>query len=50
MEIPKNCRECEHTNSCTTPYGWSGCKYKDTITREKINKTIGKKEEKHHGN
>lgn len=49
MEIPKNCRECEHTNSCTTPYGWSRCKYKDEI-RETINKTIDKKEEKHHGN
>ena len=38
---PKNCWECEHSGRCNTAYGWSGCKYKDAITRDTIHRTLG---------
>jgi len=45
MEVPKNCRECEHDASCTAPhYGGSRCQYKDAINRatiEQMNKKEG---------
>lgn len=52
MDIPKNCRECPHTNNCPAPhYGGAGCKHEDAIKEKTIAETIlgakTKKEDAH---
>ena len=37
MNIPKNCRECEHNHTCNNAYYGGGlCKYKDAIEEKKL--------------
>ena len=37
MEVPKNCRECQHDCTCRAwHYGSSRCKYTNEITRATI--------------
>lgn len=33
QEFPKNCTECEHTNTCQRYYGAMGCKYEKEIVK-----------------
>ena len=33
MNIPENCRECEHTNTCWAYYGGGLCRYREAINR-----------------
>ena len=36
MDIPKNCNECPHTETCPAPhYGADGCKHEEKINQSK---------------
>ena len=33
MDLPKNCRECEHNKNCKSYYGGSTCKHEEAINK-----------------
>ena len=44
--VVKNCRECEHTNSCRSYYSGLGCKKRDEILKHIAELKTEKKEGK----
>ena len=38
MDVPTNCKECEHTNTCRAYYGGGLCKYRSTIEEKKLSR------------
>lgn len=36
MDIPKNCRECPHSQNCHSYYGGSTCKHQKEINLKTI--------------